>query len=107
MVLVAAIVLALFVVPAPWGVLLVAGAVVVEVGETAFWIWLSKRRRPQVGAEALIGARAEVVTPCRPVGRVRVYGEVWQARCAEGADRGETVRVRGLEGLVLQVAPES
>jgi membrane-bound serine protease (ClpP class) len=103
--LVVAIFLALFVVPMPWGIPLVAAAIVVEVGETAFWVWLSKRRRPEVGAEALIGARAEVVSACRPVGRVRVQGELWQARCAEGADAGATVRVRSLDGLTLVVEP--
>jgi membrane-bound serine protease (ClpP class) len=101
--LAAAILLALFVLPAPWGVVAVLGAIVVEVAETAFWIRLSKRRRPQVGAEALIGASAEVVTACRPLGRVRLHGELWQARCDEGAGRGETVRVRALEGLTLVV----
>ena len=103
MVLVGAIVLALFVLPAPWGLVAVAAALVVEVGETAFWIWLSKRRRPQVGAEALIGARAEVVAPCRPVGSVRVVGELWRARCDAGADRGEIVHDRALDGLTLIV----
>jgi membrane protein implicated in regulation of membrane protease activity len=103
MILVGAILLALFVVPAPWGLVLVAGGVAVEIGEAAFWVWLSKRRRPQVGAEALIGAEALVVTPCRPFGQVRVQGELWQARCDEGADRGETVHVSGLTGLVLVV----
>jgi membrane protein implicated in regulation of membrane protease activity len=104
-VLVGAIFLALFVLPAPWGVVAVLGALVVEVGETAFWIWLSKRRKPQVGAEALIGASAEVVTPCRPLGTVRVAGELWRARCEAGADRGASVRVRGLDGLTLVVEP--
>jgi membrane-bound serine protease (ClpP class) len=102
-VLVAAILLALFVVPSPWGLVLVAGAAVVEVAETGFWIWLSKRRRPQVGAEALIGATAEVVSPCRPLGRVRVQGELWRARCEDGADEGDTVRIRALDGLTLTV----
>lgn len=105
MILVAAILLALFVVPAPWGVVLVVGALIVEVAETAFWIWLSKRRRPQVGAETMIGAEAEVVAPCRPVGSVRVAGELWRARCDGGADRGDVVRVRALEGLTLLVDP--
>ena len=105
MVLAAAILLALFVVPAPWGLVLVVGALVVEVGEAAFWIWLSKRRRPQVGAEALIGARAVVVSPCRPLGTVRVSGELWRARCELGADRGDAVRIRSLEGLTLVVEP--
>ena len=105
MILVGAILLALYVLPSPWGLVAVLGALVVEVGETAFWIWLSKRRRPQVGAEALIGAQAQVVASCRPVGSVRVAGELWRARCEDGADRGDVVRVRALEGLTLVVDP--
>lgn len=103
MALAAAILLALFVLPAPWGLVVVVGALVLEIGETAFWIWLSKRRRPEVGAEALIGANARVVTPCRPLGQVRVHGELWQARCPDGADAGETVRIHALDGLTLVV----
>jgi membrane protein implicated in regulation of membrane protease activity len=44
-----------------------------------------------------------VTEPCRPDGQVRLNGELWEARCAEGADRGETVRVTGREGLKLVV----
>jgi membrane-bound serine protease (ClpP class) len=105
-ILVGAIVLALFVLPQPWGLVAVVVATGVEVGEAGFWIWLSKRRRPQVGAEALIGARAEVVAPCRPHGTVRVAGELWQARCEAGASPGDLVRVRELDGLTLVVEPE-
>ena len=57
----------------------------------------------QVGAETLIGAVAEVVSTCRPDGQVRVQGELWRARCEEGADRGETVRVVDRDGLTLRV----
>jgi membrane protein implicated in regulation of membrane protease activity len=70
--LVAAILLALFVVPSPWGLLLVAGAAVVEVGEALFWIRRSRRRPAQAGAEALVGATAVVVSDCVPDGQVRV-----------------------------------
>jgi membrane-bound serine protease (ClpP class) len=90
----------------PWGVLLIGGAAVVEVAESLFWIWLSKRRRAAVGAEALIGRSAEVVRTCRPLGYVRLAGELWQARCEDGADRGERVSVVGLDGLVLLVERE-
>jgi membrane-bound serine protease (ClpP class) len=107
MVLIAAILLAVFVLPFGWGVAAVAGAAALEVAEIFFWIWLSKRYSIQVGAETLVGARALVVTPCRPVGQVRVQGELWQARCPEGADPGETVRVVELEGLTLVVEPEA
>jgi membrane-bound serine protease (ClpP class) len=87
----------------PWGVPLVAAAAAVEVAESFFWIWLSKRKRAMVGAEALVGRTATVVRPCRPLGYVRLDGELWQARCAEGADRGTDVRVTALEGLTLIV----
>ena len=87
----------------PWGVLLIAAGAVVEVGETLFWIWFSKRRRAVVGAEALVGRTAEVARACRPLGVVRLDGELWQARCEEGADRGDQVWVVALEGLTLLV----
>lgn len=99
-----ALLLALLVLPSPWGVVTVAGAVVFEVVEAVFWVWLSRRRRVQVGAEALIGATAKVIEPCRPEGLVRVQGELWRARCEEGADVGETVQVVALDGLTLVVA---
>jgi membrane protein implicated in regulation of membrane protease activity len=101
-----AVILAVFVVPAPWGLVLVGVAAVVEIGETFFWVWLSKRRRIQMGAETLIGARALVVSPCRPDGQVRLRGELWGARCEAGADRGDTVRVVERDGLTLLVEPE-
>ena len=100
-----AVLLAIFVVPRPWGLALVTAAAFVEIGETFFWVWLSKRRRVQVGAETLIGAVAEVVSPCRPEGQVRVAGELWGACCEAGADPGEKVRVAGRDGLTLLVEP--
>jgi membrane protein implicated in regulation of membrane protease activity len=97
------VILALLVVPASWDVPVVVAAGLVEVGEAFLWIRLSRRGRVKMGPETLIGATAEVVTPCRPNGQVRVQGELWQARCEEGADAGERVRVQALEGLTLVV----
>lgn len=105
MTLVVALILALYVLDRPWDVVVIVGAVVVEVGEIFFWIWLSKRRRPQVGAETLIGAEAVVVTACRPRGQVRVAGERWEAHCDGGADVGDVVRVVARRGLTLVVEP--
>jgi membrane-bound serine protease (ClpP class) len=101
--LVVALLLALYVLDEPWDVLVVVGAIVVEVGEIFFWVWYSKRRRIQVGAETLIGAVGVVVVPCRPLGQVRLQGELWEAWCRAGADRGERVRVVAREGLRLEV----
>jgi membrane-bound serine protease (ClpP class) len=104
-----ALLLALFVLPHPLGIAAIVGALVIEVGEAWFWIWLSRRRRAVVGAEALLGADAVVVAPCRPDGQVRIAGELWRAHCEAGADAGQTVRVLGVSGLTLEVeaAPRS
>jgi membrane-bound serine protease (ClpP class) len=103
MALVAAIILAALVVPSPWGIPLVCGAIVLEVGEAWFWWRLSHRGRPSVGVETLVGAKATVVVPCRPRGQVRVGGELWQARCGTGADPGDVVDVVAVDGLELVV----
>ena len=68
-------------------------------------LWWSQRREAKVGMEALMGREVEVRRTCRPVGEVRVRGEIWRARCAGGADAGDTVRIVGLDGLTLLVEP--
>lgn len=103
MALLVALALALFVLPSPWGIVAVAAGVVVEIAEAAFLWRLSHRRAPTVGIEALIGANAVVATPCRPLGQVRVNGELWQARCDVGAGEGTAVTIRAVDGLTLLV----
>ena len=104
MALLGAILLAIFVLPPAWRLPVVFAGGAIEVGESFFWIWLSKRRRPSVGVETLVGASATVVTPCRPRGQVRVQGELWQARCDAGADPGDEVTVERIDGLLLEVS---
>ncbi|MDX6509019.1 MAG: hypothetical protein QOG81_771 [Gaiellaceae bacterium] len=104
MALLGAILLAIFVLPPAWRIPVVVAGGAIEVGESFFWIWLSKRRRPAVGVETLVGAHAIVVTQCRPSGQVRVQGELWAARCDEGADSGDEVIVERVEGLTLVVS---
>jgi membrane-bound serine protease (ClpP class) len=101
--LVVALFLALYVLDEPWSLIVVVGAIFVEIGEVFFWFWYTRRRRVQVGAETLIGLGAVVVTPCRPRGQVRLQGEIWDARCEAGADAGQTVRILAREGLTLVV----
>jgi membrane protein implicated in regulation of membrane protease activity len=105
MALIVAVILALFFAPWPWNLIAVLAGVVVEVGELTWGLRLARRWRPHTGAEAMIGEVAEVVAACHPNGRVRIQGELWEARCAEGADVGESVRIEGLDGLTLIVAP--
>ena len=104
MTVVIAILLAIFVLPSPWGVVAIAFAAVYEVAQTGVGIWWSQRRRAQVGAEALHGVEARVSERCAPDGKVAVRGEIWNARCEVGAEVGEIVVVQGLfQGLTLLV----
>lgn len=103
--IVAAVLLALFVLPSPWGWPAIGLGVVIEIVETFVWIRLLQRVPARAGAEVLIGALARVTRACRPIGEVRVNGETWRARCDAGADAGQRVRVRGRDGLTLVVEP--
>lgn len=102
MALTVAIVLAFFA-PWPWNLVAVLSGLAIEAVELTWGLRLARRWRPQTGAEAMIGGVAEVVAPCRPNGQVRFRGELWDARCADGADVGDRVRIRALEGLTLVV----
>jgi membrane protein implicated in regulation of membrane protease activity len=95
----------LLLVPSPWNFIGFFASLVLFLGELAFWSRSMRGRRKAVGAETLIGAQAAVLEPCRPVGQVRVGGEIWQARSEAGADPGDTVSVVGLDGLTLLVEP--
>jgi membrane-bound serine protease (ClpP class) len=103
MTFIAAILLAIFVLPSPWGLVAIVLSGIWEIGQTIFTIRWSQRRRAHIGAEALVGASARVVARCDPAGKVAVNGEIWNARCADGAEPGESVRVQGLQGLTLLV----
>jgi membrane-bound serine protease (ClpP class) len=107
MFLVAMIALALFVLPPGLGIAVVALGIVVEVAEVGFWARFLRRYRVTTGAEGLIGSRAEVIEACDPEGRVRLRGEIWRARCPAGAAVGERVRVAAVDGLTVEVRPES
>ena len=99
-----AIILAFFA-PWPWNLVAVLTGLGIESVELTWGLRLARRWRPRTGAEAMIGQTAEVVAACHPTGQVRVLGELWEARCDQGADVGESVRIERLEGLTLVVTP--
>ena len=105
MALTVALVFALLFLGWPWNLLVILGGLAIETGELAWGLSLARRWKPKTGAEAMIGEKAEVVRACRPLGDVRVQGELWAARCDEGADIGETVRIERIDGLTLVVRP--
>jgi membrane-bound ClpP family serine protease len=102
-ILVTGIIIGVFVVPDAWTIPVIAVAVVLEVSETLFTFWWSRRAPPKVGPETLIGATGRVVETLRPEGRVRVRGEVWRAKSHAEIEAGARIRVRGRDRLTLEV----
>jgi membrane protein implicated in regulation of membrane protease activity len=100
-----ALVLAIFVLPSPWGLVAVVVAGTIDIAETWLFVWWSKRRRATVGVEALVGKQGVAVGELWPAGQVKIDGEIWQARCAGGCDAGTEVVVRAVDGLTLVVDP--
>jgi membrane protein implicated in regulation of membrane protease activity len=103
MLLLGGILLAVFVVPWPWGIATVLGGGLLDIGESLLLLRWSRRRRSPVGAEALVGQRAVVTSPTQ----VRVAGELWEARSVEPLVAGEEVEVLGVRGLTLEVSRPS
>src|SRR5919197_2441522 len=103
MLLVGAIVLAVFVLPPGWGIAAVTAGIAIEVAEVGFWIRFLRRYRIVTGAEGLVGSSAEVIEACDPRGRVRFRGEIWHAECDSRAEVGEPVTITAVHGLTLQV----
>jgi len=68
---------------------------------------IKAQKQPIVsGAEELIGATGKVSDNFDGEGRVRVHGELWQARASIPLRKGQKIRVTALEGLILVVEPE-
>jgi membrane protein implicated in regulation of membrane protease activity len=105
MILLVSIVLAVFVLPQPWGIVAVVVGATIEIVETGLFLWWSQRRRASVGVESLEGRHGVAVSDLWPEGQVKLDGEIWKARCDGGADRGARVVVRAVHGLVLEVDP--
>jgi membrane protein implicated in regulation of membrane protease activity len=99
MLLLGGILLAVFIVPWPWGIVAIALGGLLDVTESLVLLGWSRRRRSAVGAEALVGQTAVVATPTQ----VRVAGELWQARSEGTLVPGAEVVVMSVEGLTLRV----
>jgi membrane protein implicated in regulation of membrane protease activity len=102
-----AILLTVFVLSPPVGIAVMALAAVVEVGEVMFWRRFLRRYRISTGAEALVGETVEVVEACDPLGRVKMRGELWNARASQPLPVGASARVTAVDGLTLEIAPQA
>ena len=83
----------------------------VALVSAAFFIFvigmaIKARRRPIVsGREELIGAIGTILEDFEKDGRIRIHGEVWSARSSVPVHKGQQVRVRNMQGLILNVEP--
>ena len=99
MLLLGAILLAIFFLPSPWGLVAVLAGGLIDVAESLVLLKWSRRRRAVTGVEALIGKTAVVSSPTQ----VRVAGEIWEARSDRMLVPGDEVVIHGVEGLTLLV----
>ena len=69
--------------------------------------WRARKARSATGKESMIGGRAEVIDDFEGEGRVRAFGEVWQARGQEPLEKGDRVEIVGVDGVWVLVARAS
>jgi len=68
---------------------------------------LKARRRPVVsGREEMTGSIGSVVEDFDTRGNVHIHGEIWQATANVPVRKGQTVRVTGMDGLILSIEPK-
>jgi len=65
----------------------------------------AQMNKVQVGSETMVGVVGVARTPLSPKGKVFIQGELWDAVSTASVDSGAEVRVRRVEGLVLDVEP--
>jgi membrane-bound serine protease (ClpP class) len=89
--------------------LLTALAVSIPLGIiTVFLMGIAlKARRNKIvtGAQGLVGEIGQAQTALAPQGKVFVHGELWDAVAPSNVSAGQTVIVRRVDGLQLQVEP--
>lgn len=83
------------------------GLIMLWVGkDVVLFPFVRKAYEPQEGGNPMIGALGVAEDRLAPSGYVRIGGELWKAQALGNSiaiDRGETVRVRAVEGLTLIV----
>jgi membrane-bound serine protease (ClpP class) len=80
----------------------VGGLVIVAI---AYMARRSMKRPVVTGAQAMVGATAEVFEDFNGRGVVRFGGELWNAISRMPLHKGQTVRITQVEGLLLWVEP--
>lgn len=61
------------------------------------------KKKPETGADAMIGMKATVARATETETWIKVRGELWRAQCAHTLHVGEEVQVTGIDGLILHI----
>lgn len=95
--------------PPLWMVFVITGGVVLFMLAGMTSVVRARFSTPTIGRESMIGEMGEATTDVRPDGIVRVRGAVWKARTnrATPIQVSDPIRVVAVDGLVLEVEPES
>ncbi|MBZ0272335.1 nodulation protein NfeD [bacterium] len=77
------------------------------VGLITWMVVRVHRRRPQTGAESIVGTTGVVTTAIDPLagGQVKLAGEFWHAKSAVPVEAGAIVRVVAVKGAHIEVTP--
>lgn len=67
----------------------------------------ARKNRVVTGEAGMVGLEGKAETSLLPEGKVKVRGELWDAYSSVRVERGEPVKVVGVRGLKLEVAPAS
>jgi membrane-bound serine protease (ClpP class) len=90
----------------PWAVIATASVASAALLAVVLNLVASARKRPVVsGGGQMIGATGEVLEANAGEAYARIRGEMWKVRFGAPLERGQQVRVAGIEGLVLTVEP--
>ncbi|TNF78923.1 MAG: nodulation protein NfeD [Gammaproteobacteria bacterium] len=87
----------------------IAAFAVSTAGLSLFAVGAAVRARAaavRTGKESMIGAEVEVLDAFTDSGRVRAFGEIWQARAIAPVATGERANVVDLDGLILVISPK-
>jgi membrane-bound serine protease (ClpP class) len=106
------LVLALIFLPLPWNLVVIVLAAALELSLWFFGVRYSRRRRATVGVQTMVGMQGIAISTLQPGssgstgGQVKVDGEIWEARSGSDVRPGDTVRVKAIDGLTLEVEKE-
>jgi membrane-bound serine protease (ClpP class) len=86
------------------GVALAAGLVMLG---TVTVFARSRRRSVETGQEQMLREHAVAMEDFEQTGFVRVHGEIWRAHSTTAVREGQRLRVVRIDGLTLEVAPDT